>query len=81
MTAPLNENARGLNQRGRHRVRMHIPPVLTPAEYRISVWIGTAYEDIALHEQILAFSIEGDDADRSDRLFNLSTPWTTDLID
>ena len=70
-----------IERAGRHRVTLHIPPVLTPNEYRISVWIGTAYEDIAFHEELLGFSVTGEDRDRSDRLIDLGAPWTTSFVD
>ena len=84
-TVLLDENLvrdhAGLSSVGRHRVRMQLPPVLTPAKYVLSVWLGNAYEDIAFHEHLLTFEVDGDDADRSGRLFDLRTPWQTDWID
>lgn len=84
----LDENLAGvrgdrptLERRGRHRLRMTLPPMLTPADYTIGVWLGTAYDDIHFHERILTFTIDGDDPDRSDRLLAIDAGWTSELID
>ena len=42
-----------------------LPPILTPGEYTISVWLGTAYENLEQHEDVVAFSVEGDDLGRA----------------
>lgn len=71
----------GIGTTGRHRVRLHLGTVLTPGEYSLGVWIGTAYDDYEFHENVAAFSVAGDDADRSDRLVDLGAPWSTTRID
>ena len=66
---------------GRYRVACRLPPVLVPGEYVVSVWLGTAYEEIELHDDVLGFFVEGDDMGRKRRLVKLSTEWTTTRID
>ena len=50
---------------GRYRLHCELPPILTPGEYVISMWLGTAYENMELHDAVVAFSVEGDDLGRS----------------
>lgn len=66
---------------GRYRVACRLPAVLVPGEYVISVWLGTAYEEIELHDDVLGFFVEGDDMGRKRRLIKLSTDWTTTRLD
>ena len=35
---------------GRYRLQCELPPILTPGEYVISIWLGTAYENIEQHD-------------------------------
>ncbi len=70
----------GLAKPGHHRVRVELSSLLTPGDYTVGVWLGTAYDEIAFHERILTFTIEGDDPDKSDRLLDLRAPWTTEWI-
>jgi ABC-type polysaccharide/polyol phosphate transport system ATPase subunit len=66
---------------GRYRVACRLPAVLAPGEYVISVWLGTAYEEIEAHDDVLGFFVEGDDLGRKRRLIKLSTDWTTTRLD
>ncbi|MGK2955517.1 MAG: ABC transporter ATP-binding protein [Solirubrobacterales bacterium] len=66
---------------GRYRVACRLPAVLAPGEYVISVWLGTAYEEIEAHDDVLGFFVEGDDMGRKRRLIKLSTDWTTSRLD
>jgi lipopolysaccharide transport system ATP-binding protein len=61
---------------GRYRLQCELPPILTPGEYVISIWLGTAYENMELHDAVVAFSVEGDDLGRLQRLVKLGTNWT-----
>lgn len=70
-----------LTRPGRYRVRCPLPSILPPGEYTIGVWIGTAYEEFALHESALAFAIEGEDGGRSRRLVKLAMPWFAQRLD
>jgi ABC-type polysaccharide/polyol phosphate transport system ATPase subunit len=60
---------------GRYRLHCELPPVLTPGEYVISIWLGTSYENMELHEAVVAFSVEGDDLGRMQRLVKLGVDW------
>jgi ABC-2 type transport system ATP-binding protein/lipopolysaccharide transport system ATP-binding protein len=66
---------------GRYRLRCELPPILTPGEYVISIWLGTAYENMEQHDAVVAFSIEGDDLGRLHRLVKLGTDWETQRSD
>jgi ABC-2 type transport system ATP-binding protein/lipopolysaccharide transport system ATP-binding protein len=73
----LSDSAQALSHTGTHRVAIEVPAVLTPHDYTASIWLGSPYEDIALHENVLRFSVEGDDRERPDRLFDLRAPWSS----
>lgn len=66
---------------GRYRVGCHLPAVLVPGEYVISVWMGTAYETVQQLDDVLGFTVEGDDQGRKRRLVKLSTKWRTSRLD
>ena len=66
---------------GRYRVACRLPAVLVPGEYVVSVWLGTAYEEIEAQDDVLSFFVEGDDLGRKRRLIKLSTDWTTTRVD
>jgi ABC-type polysaccharide/polyol phosphate transport system ATPase subunit len=74
-------HAGALNEPGRYHVRCQLPPVLTPGEYTITVWFGSAYENLEVHEDIVGFAIEGDDLGRVRRLVKLGTDWDVARID
>jgi ABC-type polysaccharide/polyol phosphate transport system ATPase subunit len=65
---------------GRYRVACRLPPVFAPGEYVVSVWLGSVYEEIELHNEALGFFVEGDDMERR-RLIKLSSEWTTTRLD
>ena len=67
-----------IGEPGRYRVRCRLPPILTPGEYTVSVWLGTAYENLELHEDVVSFSVEGDDLGRLRRLVKIGTRWDVD---
>ena len=46
----------------------------------ITIWLGTAYENMELHDAVVAFSVEGDDLGRH-RLVKLGTDWKAERID
>ncbi len=62
---------------GVYRVRAHVPDLLAPGEYVISLWLGTQLEDFAKHEHVLAFTVDGDVVDRPRRRIRLGTEWET----
>ncbi|MEP6300286.1 MAG: Wzt carbohydrate-binding domain-containing protein, partial [Ilumatobacter sp.] len=66
---------------GRYRLQCELPPVLTPGEYVISVWLGTTYEHLEQHDAVVAFSVEGDDLGRLHRLVKIGSNWKADRID
>jgi ABC-type polysaccharide/polyol phosphate transport system ATPase subunit len=74
-------SAGAINEPGRYRVRCELPPILTPGDYTVSVWFGTAYENLELHEDVVGFAIEGDDLGRLRRLVKLGTRWDVDRIE
>lgn len=59
---------------GTYRVRCGVPPVLTPGEYHLNIWLGTSYEQFQWHERVLSFKVEGDDQQRQRRV-RLGVPW------
>ena len=71
----------GLSEPGRYRVRCRLDPVLTPGQYSIDVWLGTAYEDYGWHERVYTFSIEGSNMDRSTRLVKLGLEWDVERLE
>ena len=71
----------GLFERGRHRLRCPIPPIFTPGEYVVGVWLGTAYETIQFDDNVLTFSIDGDLAGRPTRLLKLGNRWELEHLD
>jgi ABC-2 type transport system ATP-binding protein/lipopolysaccharide transport system ATP-binding protein len=70
-----------LSTRGRYRVACRLPAMLTPGEYTISIWLGSAYDNMEQHENIVAFAVEGDDLGRLRRLVKISTEWKTARLD
>jgi len=60
---------------GVHRARLTVPPILGVGDYRISVWIGSAYEDFVWEEEALSFRLEGVTNGRPDRLIQLEDAW------
>jgi hypothetical protein len=65
---------------GRYRLHCELPPVLVPGEFAITIWLGTAYENMELHEAVVAFSVEGDDLGRH-RLVKVGSNWTAERVD
>jgi hypothetical protein len=66
---------------GRYRVTCELPPVLTPGAYAISIWLGTPYDHLEHHENVVTFSVEGDDLGRVHRLVKLGMNWSTARLD
>jgi ABC-2 type transport system ATP-binding protein/lipopolysaccharide transport system ATP-binding protein len=64
-----------LSARGRYRLKCELPAILTPGQYSISVWLGSAYENLELHEDVVTFAVDGDDLGRVRRLVKLGTNW------
>src|SRR5205814_10562122 len=67
-------------ERGGHRLRCPLPPILTPGEYVVGIWLGTAYDTMQYDESVLTFSVDGDDAGRPSRLLKLGDQWQTDRL-
>ena len=65
---------------GRHRWRCPIPPILTPGEYVVGVWLGTAYDTMQFEERVLTFAVDGDDSGRPLRLVRLGNRWEVDRL-
>jgi ABC-type polysaccharide/polyol phosphate transport system ATPase subunit len=59
---------------GRYRLRCHLPAVLTPGRYHVSVWLGTSYDDFEHHEHVVTFTVDGDDGGRPRRV-RLGLTW------
>jgi ABC-2 type transport system ATP-binding protein/lipopolysaccharide transport system ATP-binding protein len=72
--------APSIAEAGRYRVRCTIPPVLPPGEYSIGVVLGTHYELIDSREDAVAFTIDGDDLGRTQRMFKLGLPWDVERL-
>ena len=51
------------------------------ASTSISIWLGTAYENMEQHDAVVAFSVEGDDLGRLHRLVKLGTDWKAERTD
>jgi ABC-type polysaccharide/polyol phosphate transport system ATPase subunit len=68
-------HAAALSAPGRYRLKCELPPILTPGQYSISVWLGSAYENLELHEDVVTFAVDGDDLGRVRRLVKLGTNW------
>jgi len=73
--------AANISTPGRYRVGCRLPAVLVPGEYVISVWMGTAYETVEQLDDLLGFTVEGDDQGRKRRLVKLSTDWQVARMD
>lgn len=67
--------------RGHHRLRCPLPAILTPGDYTVGIWLGTAYETLQHLDRPLKFSVEGDDGGRPDRLVRLGSPWVVETLD
>ena len=65
---------------GRYRIRCSIPPVLAPGQFTVGLILGTHYDTIEAHENVVAFEVEGDDLGRS-RLFKLGLEWRAEPVD
>ena len=70
-----------LSKAGRYRVACRLPAILTPGEYTISIWLGSSYENLEQHENIIHFAVDGDDLGRLRRLITISTDWRTARLD
>ena len=61
-----------------------VPPAGDPHPGRVhrsASGSGLAYENIEQHENIVAFTVEGDDLGRLRRLIKISTEWRTARLD
>jgi len=66
---------------GRYRARLVVPAILRAGEYTVNVWAGSAYDDdLVWAEGILAFRLEGNPGDRSDRLLDLGLPFEVERL-
>jgi ABC-2 type transport system ATP-binding protein/lipopolysaccharide transport system ATP-binding protein len=72
---------REMTEPGRYRVACLIPPVLMPGEFVVSLWTGTQYETVQEFDDVLGFTVQGDDEGRKRRLVRLSSEWRSQRID
>jgi hypothetical protein len=70
-----------LSKPGRYRVACCLPPILTPGEYTISIWLGSSYENLEQHDNIVSFTVDGDNLGRVRRLVKLNPEWTATRLD
>jgi ABC-type polysaccharide/polyol phosphate transport system ATPase subunit len=68
-----------LSQSGRYRVACRLPPILVPGEYTISIWLGTSYDNMELHENVLSFAVDGQNPRQ--RVIAISPDWKTARLD
>ncbi|HWM18629.1 MAG TPA: Wzt carbohydrate-binding domain-containing protein, partial [Ilumatobacteraceae bacterium] len=66
---------------GRYTVRCTIPPVLPPGDYIVGILLGTHYELIDARENVVTFSVDGDDLGRPRRMFKLGLQWRAERTD
>ena len=69
----------GPRDAGEYVVRADIPAVLSPGEYAVGVWTGTAYETLLDTDSARLFRVEGGTA-RADRLVALGVPWSVSRV-
>jgi hypothetical protein len=70
-----------LTRPGRYRVACLIPAVLMPGEFVVSIWLGTQYETVQELDDVLGFTVQGDDEGRKRRLVRLTSEWRSQRID
>ncbi|HEX2577927.1 MAG TPA: ABC transporter ATP-binding protein [Aquihabitans sp.] len=70
-----------IGQPGRYAVACRLPAILTPGEYVLGVWLGTAYEELEQLDEVLGFTVEGDDLGRPRRLVKLVPEWRITRLD
>jgi len=70
-----------MTQPGWYRLACLIPSVLMPGEFVVSLWVGTQYETVQQFDDVLAFTVEGDDEGRKRRLVRLATEWRAERLD
>jgi ABC-type polysaccharide/polyol phosphate transport system ATPase subunit len=67
--------------RGGH-VLMSVPPILTPGDYTVAVWLGSQYEDVfdgeVFHFTVVPLAEDPDPAPRRERLVQPRVEWTVD---
>lgn len=66
---------------GIYRARLTVPPVLTPGDYSVGVWLGSAYESLLWEDDTLTFRLEGSTHGRPDRVVDLGLTWEVDRLD
>lgn len=64
--------------RGRHRVRLPVPPMLNVGDFTVGLWLGTAHEDLLDEPAAAAFSLHGHDRGRPDRVLVAGLPFTVE---
>ncbi len=65
---------------GRYVVECRLPHLLVPDEYRVSIWVGTQYETVEMHEGVLSFLVEGEERDRR-RAVRAEAGWRAARVD
>jgi hypothetical protein len=73
--------SRTISAAGRYTVRCTIPPVLPPGEYVVGILLGTHYDLIDARENVVSFSVDGDDLGRPRRMFKLGLHWHAERTD
>ncbi len=63
----LSDRDLGL-RRGRQRVRLSVPPLLNVGSFTVGLWVGTAHEELLDEPAAAAFSLQGHDRGRPDRV-------------
>jgi len=58
---------------GAYQLRCPVPAILSPGDYSVTLWLGSAYESGERYEDVLTFRVDGFDARR--RAVKLGLPW------
>lgn len=66
---------------GRYTLTLSVPPVLNVGQYRVGVWIGSAYETVINEAGAATFQLEGSPKGRPDRVVELLLPWSVSCED
>jgi ABC-2 type transport system ATP-binding protein/lipopolysaccharide transport system ATP-binding protein len=64
------------DQAGRFDVTVQMPGVLNAGSYTVGLWLGDGNEDLINDANVCSFVVEGNRADRPDRIVDLGAPWT-----
>jgi ABC-type polysaccharide/polyol phosphate transport system ATPase subunit len=68
-------------QPGRYRATLTVPAILRSGNYGVSIWFGSAYDDtLVWEESALTFGLQGNPADRSNRMLDLGLGFCVERI-